>query len=165
MTSFRTFAALVVFLAPGNAFAQQRITAIYGDWELSCTTASGAGGAKSCGLVQIQDETSAASQFGIGRSKTEEPFKVFIVVPADVWMPGGIKLIADDNTAAITAPFKWCIPTRCLADAELSDSNIKSLRGQKDPAMLTYKTASQADVSIPVSFNGFRDAMEALLKQ
>jgi invasion protein IalB len=65
----------------------------------------------------------------------------------------------------LSAGFKWCITGRCLADADLSDVDIKHLRAQTVPGKIVYKTASQADVSIPVSFNGFSDALDALLKQ
>jgi invasion protein IalB len=73
--------------------------------------------------------------------------------------------IAAGNLPVITAAIKWCTPARCLADAELSDANIETLRSQRDHGNLAYKTASQADVSVPVSFNGFVDALDALQKQ
>jgi invasion protein IalB len=168
MTSFiRSFAALALLLAPGNGVAQQRTTAVYGDWTLSCTSAPEAGNAKSCGLVQIQkfgNQAPAASQLGIGRNKSAEAFRVSIEIPPDVWMPAGVKLTSSGNPL-ISAQFKWCISTRCLADAELSDSDIKNLRAQKAPVVITYRTSSQSDVAIPVSFNGFSEAFDALQKQ
>jgi invasion protein IalB len=127
-----------------------------------------AGGAKSCGLVQSQklaNQSSAISQIGIGRIATTDPLRVSIEIRPDAWMPGGVKLIGDGNAAVITTAFKWCTSTRCLADTDLSDANIKTLRSQKDPVKLVYKTASQADVSISVSFNGFSDALDALQNQ
>jgi len=161
----------------GVAHAQQRTMAIYGDWTLSCVIASG--GAKSCGLVQSQklaNQSSAISQIGIGHSAKTDLLKVSIEITPNAWMLTGVKLIASDSapaitgplkytTAVITAPFKWCTSTRCLAEADLSDANIKTLRTQKEPGTLVYKTASQADVSIPVSFNGFGEALDALQKE
>lgn len=158
----------VLLLGIGGAQAQQRTMAIYGDWTLSCEIASGSGAGKSCGLVQVQKikgQSTAISQIGIGRDAKTDPLKISIEISPDAWMPSGVKLIASDNALALTALFKWCVSTRCLADGDLSDANIKTLRAQKDPGKLVYKTASQADVSIPVSFNGFTDALDALQKQ
>jgi invasion protein IalB len=149
-------------------YAQRQTMAMYGDWTLSCVKASGDAGAKSCGLIQVQkfgSQTAAASQIGIGRATSAQPFRFSIEVPSDVWMPSGVKLNDAGNKTVVSAPFKWCVSTRCLADFDLADNDIKILRAQKEPAKILYKTATQADVSIPVSFNGFSDALDALLKQ
>ena len=45
----------------------------------------------------------------------------------------------------------------------LLDDLVK--RGLKQPGRITYKNGSQADVSTPVSFSGFNDAMDALQKE
>jgi invasion protein IalB len=153
-------------LASGGAQAQQRTTAIYGDWTLSCVIA--AGGGKSCGLVQSQKTASqsfSASKIGIGRIAKNDPLKISVEIGADVWIPTNVQLITGDNVPILTATFKWCVSTRCLADAVLSDANIETLRSQKSPGMLAYKTASQADVPIPILFNGFGEALDALQKQ
>jgi invasion protein IalB len=152
-------------LSISSAHSQQRTMAIYGDWTLSCTISSAG---KSCGLVQVQQikgQSTAVSQVGIGRNAKTDPLKISIEVSSSTWIPSGVKLIASDNAPAITAPFKWCTSTRCLADADLSDANIKTLRTQKDPGKLLYMTASQANIAIPVSFSGFSDALDALQNQ
>jgi invasion protein IalB len=80
-------------------------------------------------------------------------------------MPGGAKLVFGDGSSVITAAFKWCVSTQCLGDYDLSEANLKTLHGKSAAGRLVYKTASQADVSIPVSFRGLSDALDALLKQ
>jgi invasion protein IalB len=147
-----------------DAFAQQRTMAVYGDWTLSCLIV--ASGSKSCGLVQSQklaNQSSVVSQIGIGRNAKTDSLRVSIEIRPDAWMPGGVSLI--ESFDSIAAPFKWCTSTRCLAEVDLSDENLKALRIQKDPGKLSYKAASQAEVSIPVSFNGFGEALDALQKQ
>jgi invasion protein IalB len=127
-----------------------------------------ASGGKSCGLVQSQkldNKSLSVSQIGIGRTTKDDPPSISVQVGPDVWMPTGVKLIAGDNVPILAATLKWCVSTRCLADAVLSDPNIETLRGQKSPGTLAYKTASQADVSIPVSFNGFGEALDALQRR
>jgi invasion protein IalB len=150
-------------LGGNSTFAQQRTTAIYGDWTLSCVMV--ATGGKTCGLVQtrrVGNQSSPISEIGIGRTTQTDPLKVSIQIKPDAWMPSGVKLIGDGNGTIITAIFKWCTSARCVADTDLSDTDIKSLRGQKNPGKLVYTTVSQADVSIPISFSGFSDALDAL---
>jgi invasion protein IalB len=145
--------------------AQQRTMAIYGDWTLSC--AIGGVGTR-CGLVQVQkfgSQSSAVSEIGIGRSSRTEPFRVSIELPTDVWIPSGVKLFTEDKLSILTAAFKWCVATRCLADAEISDAEIASFRSQKAPGGIAYKTASQTDVLMEISFRGFGEAFKALQKQ
>ena len=127
-----TCALCVLLLGAGPGYAQERTMAIFGHWTLSCVSASGQK-VKSCGLVQVQkfgNQTSAASQIGIGRGSSG-PYKISIQIPADVWMPSGAKLIFGDGASVINAAFKWCVSTHCLADADLSDANIKTLRTTK----------------------------------
>jgi invasion protein IalB len=157
--------AILLILGEGSALAQQRTMAIYGDWTVSCAIASGSGGGKSCGLVQVQKlKEQTVSQIGIGRNTKNDPLKISIEISANAWVPTGVKLITSGGAPAITAAIKWCVSTRCLADADLSDADIKSLRTQREMGLIAYKNASQADVSIPVSFGGFNEAMDALQK-
>jgi len=154
--------------ALSSAIAQQRTMAIYGDWTVSCVPAPGSGTGKSCGLVQVQKiggQTTAVSQIGIGRDTKAAPLKISFEIGANAWLPTGVKLIAGEPAAAIPATFKWCNSTRCLADADLSDVDIKQLRSERGAGQILYKAASQADISIPVSFTGFVEALDALQKQ
>jgi invasion protein IalB len=153
-------------LCSGTADAQQQPTStVYEDWTLVCTFAFGGG--NSCGLVQVQKvkgQSTAISQIGVSRSTRTDPLKISIEIGPNAWVRNGIQLIVSDKSS-ISAAFKWCNSIRCVADADLSDADIKSLRAQKDPGKIAYKTASQADVSIPVSFSGFREALDALQRQ
>lgn len=166
----RVLSASVVVLAASlvhaSAQAPQRTMAVYRDWTLACAIASDAGARKSCGIVQaqkIEGQATPVGQVGIGRSTKYEPFKLSIELRPNVWIPTGVKLVTSDK--AISANFKWCIVTRCLADADLTDADVSNLRAQKQPGRITYKNGSQADVSTPVSFSGLNEAMDALQKE
>ena len=98
----------------------------------------------------------------ISRYAANQPLKILVEIRADVWLPTGIQLTTSDRSSVMTAAFKWCTAARCLADVDLSDADISKLRAQHAPGQLTYKTSSQSEVSIAVSFNGFGEAMDAL---
>lgn len=165
LTRERLFSATVLALGLSSAaYAQtpQRTTATYGDWIVSCVMPPNPGSKKSCAIVQPQSDP--VSQTTISRASANEPFKLFFQVPTNVWYQGGVSFVADQSEPLLLATFRWCIPTRCLADADLTDAIINKLRAQKKPGRIVYKNASQADVSIPLSFRGFSEAMDALQK-
>jgi invasion protein IalB len=166
MTITKMYVALIgLVLSAAVVRAQQQTTALYGDWTLSCIIAPDPASGQSCGLVQLQKlkgQSNAISQIGIGRDAKSDPLKISIEVISNAWITGGVELMTNENALVLTAPFKWCTSTRCLADAELSDVNIQTLNIQTEPGKLAYKTASRVSVSIPVSFDGFGKAMDAL---
>jgi invasion protein IalB len=134
------------------AHAQERRLETYGDWTLSCVVASGSGTVKSCGLVQVETsgKQNPVSQVGIGRYATSDPLKFSIEIPANVWLPTGITMLLDGRQPPITPTFKWCTASRCYADADISDAEIKRLRAQKGQGQISYRNAQQGDISIPI---------------
>lgn len=156
-----------ILLLPTQSQAQtpQRTTATYGDWTVTCVTDQGK---KSCAVAQsqtIQGQRTPASEIRIGRATKGDSFRLFVQVPASVWLPSQITFFTNEIQRDLTANFILCTPARCVAAAELTDENIKNLRSQSAPGKLVYKNASQADVSIPVSFSGLGDALDALQKE
>ena len=129
----------IALFSVASTRAQQRTLAVYGDWTVSCALSSGS---KSCGLVQAQKvngQSGPASQIGIGRNSKADSFKMSIEVSANAWIPTGVKLFTNGNTLALTAQFKWCVSTRCLAEVELTDPEINSLRGQQENGRLVSR--------------------------
>src|SRR4051812_29786080 len=97
--------------------SQQRMTATYDQWTLACENDN-----RTCEIVTTQeskDQSSpVASQItvsGFGR----DPLKISIQVAPNVWIAGGIKLLTASNDNQVSASFRWCVPGRCLADADL----------------------------------------------
>jgi len=161
--------AVVVVLCFGQAGGQtpQRTAATYDDWTVSCVTGQG-GSKKSCAIMQsqtAQGQASPVSQVTISGATKDSPAKLFIQVPGDVWIPGGVTFLTDGAEPRLAATFILCASARCIAAAQLADASVTSLRAQKTPGRFVYKTASQTDVSIPVSFKGFNEALDALQKE
>jgi invasion protein IalB len=168
----RLFSASILALGlTAYAYAQtpQRTTAVYGDWTVLCVMPSNPDDKKACAMVQsntVQGQTTPAGQITISQSTKNEPVKLFLQVPANVSFQGGVvSFVTDQSEPLLAATFRWCIPARCMADADLTNADLTKLRAQKKPGRIAYKNASQADVSIPMSFNGFSDAFDALQKQ
>lgn len=112
-----------------------------------------------------QGQPNPVGQITISRASKTEPYKIFLQVPANVWFGAGIKFVSDDNEPGLVATIRWCIPARCLADADVSDVVLKKLRTRTEPGHVEYKDAAQHDISLPVSFKGFAPALDWMEKQ
>jgi invasion protein IalB len=162
--------SLAIFLLnDGGGYAQgpQKSSATYDDWTASCVMVSGAVGQQSCEVVQaqkLQGQPSPTTEIIIGRPNKSEPYKMAIFVPPNVWLQSGVGFVAGDKDAPVTATFKWCTSSRCLAEADLREDTIQALRSLSEPGRLEFKEASQRDVSMPVSFKGFGQALDEIAK-
>jgi invasion protein IalB len=75
-----------------------------------------------------------------------------------------VRILAD-NKDHMSVPFRRCVPAGCFADVEIKDDEIKRLRAETAAGKLQYKDSGERDVSIPLSFKGFGQAFDALMKQ
>ena len=83
-------------------------------------------------------------------------------VPVNVSLSAGVKVTTPDNTTVLAANFDRCVPAGCVAEADMPDKLIATLRGLKTNGELRFISAGKQDVTIPVSFNGFGDAHDAM---
>lgn len=145
--------------------APQTTTATYQDWTLRCDNAVGTPPRKLCEVaraIMAQDGKTALAQIVVGRPDPARPFKLIVQLPNGVWLPSNAILALDDKTT-VTATYKRCVQL-CFADADIEDATLAALKARTDPASLLFADASQRIVELPVSFNGFADALAASLE-
>jgi invasion protein IalB len=159
------------------AAAQTRTTATYDDWTVRCETipavpaqqgAPAQPARKSCEMfqvTQVQGQPNPVTQIAIGRASKTEPLKLVMQVPVNLWLASGVKLVYDEKQPGLSGAFKRCVPVGCFADVDLNDDLVKRMRARTEPGRLEFKDATQRDVAIPVSFKGFGQAYDALLKE
>lgn len=154
---------LLLFPSCANAQTPRTVTATYGDWTVICSEKNkNTGGACALGQSQtIPGRPNPVSQIGISRLTNGKTIHIVVYVPVNLWFEGGVSLLSDSSERLLEVPFRWCIPTKCAADQELTDADIEKLRMQTKPGRMIYKNALQSDVTIPVSFSGFGDALNS----
>jgi invasion protein IalB len=148
--------------------APQRTTATYEDWILRCDIQQGPPPQKVCDmaqLAQVQGQANPISRVAIGRPAKGEPVKLLIQLPVNVSFTTGVKIQSDDKDPGLLAPFRRCVPAGCFADVELREETIKKFRTLTEAGKLTFKDAAEHDTVIPLSFKGFGQSYDALLKQ
>ena len=164
--SLALFAALVV--AP-SAKAQQSTTATYQDWVLQCVIkADPAPAQKICSIdqvTQVQGKNLPFSRITVEHPIKGHPNRLTVQVPVNVSLAAPLRIQSDKNDVTLAAPFDKCVPIGCFADFELKDDLFQKIRATDGAGKMMFKDAGGHDVTIPMSFKGFRQAFDALSKE
>ena len=153
---------------PATSQEPQRTTATYGDWVVRCDIPPAPPAKKTCDMeqvAQVQGQPNPISRAAIALPAKGETTKLFIQVPVNVSFAAPVRITADGKDAGVTTPFRRCVPAGCFAELELRDELQKKFRTSADPGKIIFKDAGDHEVAIPLSFKGFAQAYEALLKQ
>jgi invasion protein IalB len=152
---------------PTSSEVPQLTTATYDDWTVSCRTSKDSG-ETSCEMTQVQTikgQKNPVGQVTFTHTAKDAPITLVVQIPPTLWIETGVKVTFDEKDPGFPVTVKWCAPSRCFAQSELSKDQIAKLRARTDPATIEFKEASQRQVSLPVSFDGFASAFEAILKK
>ena len=163
-------AAIAVLLTLSAAAAAQtppqRTTATYEDWTVQCEQQAGPPPQKLCEMVQtVQSQGQTVSRVALGHATKAEPFKIVVQLPVNLWLPAGVRIQADDKDPGLTLGFKRCVPAGCFADIDIRDDVVKRLRAATANWKITFKNSGQQDGAVPLSFKGFNQAFDVLLKE
>lgn len=145
----------------------QRTSATYGDWIVRCEIPEGQT-QKTCDmeqLAQMQGQTNPISRIAIPLPIKGQEAKLIVQLPVNVSLAGGVKIEVDPKDRGLTIPFTRCVPAGCLAEAALKEEEIRRFRAETQPGKMLYKNAGEQPVTIPLSFKGFGQAFDALIKQ
>ena len=155
---------LIGFESSSVAQTPQSTSATYGDWVVHCETGDQGAACEMTETTQVKDTNQVASVIAFGAAKGNAPTKVAFQIAVNVWLPTGIALTTPDGQSVIASNFTRCVPGACFAETEVNRSVVQKLRAIRDQGSLRFKDSSQKDVAVPVSFNGFSQAYDALAK-
>lgn len=156
--------------APSSDPAPDQTTASYGDWTLRCNRRIDLTPPRRfCEvalIVQKAGEPNAQGQIAVGRVARNEPLKVTAVLPPNVALKTAPKLTADGKDApSVELIWTRCISGACFSDATLSEEVVSRLRSRTEPGRIDYRDGADRDASLPVSFRGFAQALDALARE
>lgn len=144
-------------------------SATYGDWVLRCQrVGEGDKTQRVCEVaqtIQVQGQQSPIAQIALGRLGAADPLKVTVALPTNISLPGTVTMALNDKDPS-PMPMTWrrCLPGACIADAVPSADALKAFRAAGDPGRLVFKDATGRDVTLPFSFRGLAQALDALTK-
>lgn len=148
--------------------APQRTTATYGDWVVQCVENKSPPSEPVCDMAQVtqlQGKNLPFSRVAIGRPEKGQPVKLVVQVPVNASFSTQVHIQTADADPGVIAPFSNCTPNGCFAEFDLKEGVLKKLREATSTGKLSFADAGGHDVSVPISFNGFAQAFDALAKK
>jgi invasion protein IalB len=156
--------------APAPVSADPAATsATYGDWVLRCQRVGEADKAQRiCEVAQtikLQNQQQPIAEIALGHLPADHTLHLTVVLPPSVSFPSTVQFAtADKPPQSVDLQWRRCIPGGCFAEVAPSDESIKAWRGSEDAGRITFKDAAGRDVTLPVSFRGLAQALDALGK-
>ncbi len=152
-----TNAAAAADTGPGSV-----VRATHGAWQVSCRTPAGAKEEK-CALVQsvtAEDRPNVGLTVLFYKAASEDKKLLRVVVPLGVLLPTGLGLKINNQDVG-NAPFLKCSRNGCIAEVVLQDEVIKKMKGGGTAMFIIFDTP-EAGIGIPISLQGFDQALAAL---
>jgi invasion protein IalB len=134
----------------------------HGAWQVSCRTPPGAKEEK-CALVQsvtAEDRPNVGLTVVFYKAIGEDKKLLRVVVPLGVLLPTGLGLKIDGLDVG-NAPFLKCGKRGCVAEVVLQDEVIAKMKTGSIAMFIIFDTP-EAGIGIPVSLQGFGDALANL---
>jgi invasion protein IalB len=156
-TAAPSAAAAAVDTEPGSVVRET-----HGAWQVSCRTPAGAKEEK-CALVQsvtAEDRPNVGLTVLFYKAESEDKKLLRVVVPLGVLLPTGLGLKINNQDVG-NAPFLKCSRKGCIAEVVLQDEVIKKMKGGGTAMFIIFDTP-EAGIGIPISLQGFDQALAAL---
>lgn len=165
--------------APAAPAQPQSTTAVYGDWTLRCVQvavpdqpAPAAGQSpkttKHCELDQsigVAGQQQPVAQVAVGPDLSGTSLHLVAALPVGAWLPAAASLKVNADATPVPLSYKRCLPNACFADTPLSDDLRSAMSASKTAGMITFQMSEGKDSTLPLSFNGFTAAYQALQSQ
>lgn len=143
-------------------------TASYGDWTLQCRRGAEGADGSTCELLQtlLADGQRPVGRIAIGRLSPRAPLKLAAMLPTHVSFAESPRVSMGDTAAGVlTLAWRRCLPAGCFADADLPDKLIKQWRTNAQSGRLAFQDGAGRPVTLPVSFRGLGDALDAMTRK
>ena len=153
---------------PPQGDVPQSTTATYADWVVQCLTHVGTPPEKSCEmaqLTQLQGKNVPFSRIAVGRPAKDHLVKLVVQLPVNASFATAVRVHTSDTDPGMAAPFARCVPAGCFAEFDLKEEMLRKLRAASGVGKLSFADAGGHDIAVPLSFNGFAQAYDALLKE
>jgi invasion protein IalB len=139
-----------------------KVISQHGDWQVVCKDPPPGAKNPVCAIVQ---SVTAEDKNNIGLTVYFQKFSngtrvLRVFAPLGVLLPPGLGLKIDDQDVG-HAPFLRCHSFACYAQVVVEDPLIEKLKTGKTAIFIIFQT-EEAGIGIPISLNGFADALKDL---
>ena len=155
--------------AAGPDESPQRTTATYDDWVVQCQAAqNGTPPEKVCDMAQmtqVQGKNIPFSRVAILRPVKGQPVKLIAQLPVNASFSTSVRIQLGESDSGLAAPFARCVPAGCFAEFDIKEDVMQKLRSASGAGKLSFADSTGHDVTVPLSFKGFGQAFDALVKE
>ena len=142
-------------------------TSTFGNWVLRCVQVGEVGKGRVCEIFQqVQAVRSGQAvvllNVAVGAMSSTQPLLITVGLPTNFTFSGGVRIGAKEG-AQTELTFERCIGGLCFASTALADGLLRDLRGPGESGRVSYQSASGESVTIPISLQGFSQALDALI--
>jgi invasion protein IalB len=117
-------------------------------------------------MVQItQVQGKPFSRLAMTKPEKGQPPKLVVQVPVNVTFATEVRVQAAEEDQGLSSSFATCTPNGCFALFDLKEEAMKKFRAAAANGAMSFADSTGRPIKIPVSFNGFAQAYEALLKK
>jgi invasion protein IalB len=151
----------------------------FGNWSLRCAKeappakdapkdAAAEKPARACEIsetLEASDHSGPIAKLSIGRPGGKGALFAVLIVPNNISFPSSVHIRTDDKDIwGLRLEWVRCIPGGCFAQAELADATVGYWHDLKTQGEIRFPDSTGTDVALPLSFNGFGQALDALNK-
>jgi len=157
-----TAAFAAVALAGMPAHAQGTVKSVHGDWQIRCDTPPGAQG-EQCALIQsvtAEDRPNVGLTVIVLKTADAKSRLMRVLAPLGVLLPSGLGLKID-KTDVGRAGFVRCLPNGCVAEVQMDENLLKTLRSGTAATFIIFQTPEEG-IGIPMSLKGFGEGFDKL---
>jgi invasion protein IalB len=160
----RTLPMLGFLLLSAPVLAQtapERTLASFGDWVVRCERATAGATTRTCEMAQTMADQRQQPVAVVALARGA-PLRLVVQVPVNIAVAEPVRLTVEP---ALVLPFRSCTPQGCFAELALADAAVVTrlrARAADAPTRLEWRDPSGAQQTVPVSFRGFSDALDAL---
>jgi invasion protein IalB len=127
------------------------------------------GSATSCEVaqtLQVQGQGPIAEiAFGSPPGKDASAgMRVVVVLPNNVTLAGPVLMSIDEKDKPVELTYRRCLPAGCFADTDAKDEILARWRTQAGRGRLAFKDGANRDITLPFSFRGLAQALDAMAK-
>ena len=159
-----------ILAAMSDVWAQHHgiSTSVYGDWDLWCESQAGPSPLELCDISQmtlIEGQPNSVLRIEIRRPERGQPIRLIAHLPTDISSAVSVRIELGDKGFAIARSDWRCGPIACIAEFEVQDDVLDTVRADTGPGNIVFTGAARREVVIPVSFKGFQAAFAAMTRR
>ncbi|GEM_PF-5662904 len=140
----------------------------FGDWAVVCGRASADRRDSVCEIttmITAAGQTAPFARLALLPQSKRKPARLIAILPVAVSIAPGVNFTLDSAKPGINLIYKFCAVAACFAEAEIAEEQMTIFQNRLPTGRLAFSDPNGNKIEVDVSFRGFDQALNALLKR